>query len=131
MAASLYRALVNTADKFVPGKLRPLWEHPAGPKTVFFWAPSFKWALVVAGIGDLARPADKLSASQSTALAATGIIWSRYSMVIIPKNYNLFSVNIFVALTGLYQLLRIFRYEAGVYKLQALSFLEVNTHFLK
>lgn len=52
-------------------------------------------------------------------------------MVIIPKNYNLFSVNIFVALTGLYQLLRIFRYEAGVYKLQALSLLEVNTHFLK
>lgn len=109
--AALYRALVTTADKFVPGKLRPLWEHPAGPKTIFFWAPSFKWALVIAGIGDLARPAEKLSASQSTALAATGIIWSRYSMVIIPKNYNLFSVNIFVALTGLYQLLRIYRYQ--------------------
>lgn len=83
----------------------------AGPKTIFFWAPSFKWALVIAGIGDLARPAEKLSASQSTALAATGIIWSRYSMVIIPKNYNLFSVNVFVALTGLYQLLRIYRYN--------------------
>lgn len=109
--AALYRALVTTADRFVPSKLRPLWEHPAGPKTIFFWAPSFKWALVIAGIGDLARPAEKLSASQSTALAATGIIWSRYSMVIIPKNYNLFSVNVFVALTGLYQLLRIYRYN--------------------
>ncbi|XP_064472988.1 mitochondrial pyruvate carrier 2-like [Ornithodoros turicata] len=108
MASALYRALVNTGEKFVPAKLRPLWEHPAGPKTIFFWAPAFKWALVIAGIGDLARPAEKLSASQSTALAATGVIWSRYSMVIIPKNYNLFSVNVFVGATGIYQLLRIY-----------------------
>lgn len=35
-------------------------------------------------------------------------------MVIIPKNYNLFSVNIFVALTGLYQLLRIYRYNQSL-----------------
>lgn len=35
-------------------------------------------------------------------------------MVIIPKNYNLFSVNIFVALTGLYQLLRIFRHRQSL-----------------
>ncbi|UYV63922.1 hypothetical protein LAZ67_2006021 [Cordylochernes scorpioides] len=82
-----------------------------GPKTIFFWAPTFKWALVIAGIGDLQRPAEKLSLYQSSALAATGIIWSRYSMVIIPKNYNLLSVNIFVAATGLYQLLRIYRYQ--------------------
>lgn len=33
-------------------------------------------------------------------------------MVIIPKNYNLFSVNVFVAITGLYQLFRIYRYSA-------------------
>ena len=37
-----------------------------------------KWALVVAGLGDLARPAEKLSASQNTALAVTGFIWVRY-----------------------------------------------------
>lgn len=35
-------------------------------------------------------------------------------MVIIPKNYNLFGVNIFVALTGLYQLLRIFRHQQSL-----------------
>ena len=29
-------------------------------------------ALVIAGIGDIARPAEKLSLSQSSALAATG-----------------------------------------------------------
>jgi len=37
-----------------------------------------KWGLVLAGLGDLARPADKLSVSQNTALALTGMIWVRY-----------------------------------------------------
>lgn len=73
-------------------------------------------ALVIAGIGDLARPADKLSASQSGALAATGLIWSRYSLVITPKNMQLFSVNVFVALTGLYQLARIYQHQQTLNK---------------
>ncbi|XP_063850921.1 mitochondrial pyruvate carrier 2-like isoform X2 [Scylla paramamosain] len=109
--AAIYRALIRRADKIVPARFQPFWNHPAGPKTVFFWAPSFKWGLVIAGLGDLARPAEKLSASQSTALAATGTIWSRYSLVIIPKNWYLFSVNMFVAGTGIYQLCRIAHYE--------------------
>lgn len=112
--AFLYRNIVSVADKFVPAALRPLWEHPAGPKTIFFWAPTFKWSLVIAGLADIARPAEKLSLSQSTALAATGIIWSRYSMVIIPKNWNLFSVNVFVGATGLYQLSRIYFYRQSL-----------------
>ncbi|KAG0273012.1 Mitochondrial pyruvate carrier 2, partial [Linnemannia gamsii] len=49
-------------------------------------------------------------------LAATGLIWSRYSLVIIPKNYSLFTVNIFVAATGLTQLYRIFDYRQGLKK---------------
>ncbi|XP_055544131.1 mitochondrial pyruvate carrier 2-like [Wyeomyia smithii] len=107
MAASrVYNGIVNTADRFVPTALRPLWNHAAGPKTVFFWAPVFKWGLVFAGLNDLRRPADQLSVSQSASLAATGLIWSRYSLVIIPKNYGLFSVNLFVAITQLAQLYR-------------------------
>lgn len=58
----------------------------------------------MAGLGDLQRPAEKLSLSQSGALGATGIIWTRYSMVITPKNWNLFSVNLFVAITAIYQI---------------------------
>lgn len=112
--AVVYRGLVTAVDKFVPAFLRPLWEHPAGPKTVFFWAPTFKWSLVIAGIADLKRPVEKLSLTQSTALSATGIIWSRYSMVIIPKNWNLFSVNVFVGATGLYQLSRIYAYRKSL-----------------
>ncbi|ETN61373.1 brain protein 44 [Anopheles darlingi] len=104
--SKLYHGVVNTADKFVPNALRPLWNHAAGPKTVFFWAPVFKWGLVIAGLSDLRRPADQLSISQSASLAATGIIWSRYSLVIIPKNWGLFSVNVFVAGTQIVQLYR-------------------------
>ncbi|XP_054714884.1 mitochondrial pyruvate carrier 2-like [Uloborus diversus] len=114
--SAIYKTVIKSVDRYVPAKLQPLWNHAAGPKTVFFWAPGFKWALVIAGIGDMARPAEKLSPSQSTALAATGIIWSRYSMVIIPKNWSLFSVNIFVALTGLYQLSRIYKYRQSLPK---------------
>ncbi|XP_054271740.1 uncharacterized protein LOC128992276 [Macrosteles quadrilineatus] len=112
----IYRKTIQIADKFVPTKFQPLWNHPAGPKTIFFWAPAFKWGLVIAGIGDLTRPADKLSVPQSSALAATGIIWSRYSLVIIPKNWSLFSVNVFVAATSLYQLFRAVSYQQSLPK---------------
>ncbi|KAF0293046.1 Mitochondrial pyruvate carrier 2 [Amphibalanus amphitrite] len=76
--SAAYRSVVRAADVYVPNKLRPLWEHPAGPKTVFFWAPAFKWCLVIAGLGDVNRPAEKLSVGQAGALAATGLIWSRH-----------------------------------------------------
>ncbi|CAH8591000.1 unnamed protein product [Schistosoma intercalatum] len=105
--SAVYRAVISAVDKKVPARIKPLWDHPAGPKTIFFWAPTFKWLLVIAGLADINRPVQNVSLYQSTALAATGLIWSRYSMVIIPKNYNLLSVNAFVALTGLYQLARI------------------------
>lgn len=87
------------------------WNHPAGPKTVHFWAPAMKWSLVIAGLKDTNRPVETLSLTQNTALAATGIIWSRYSLVIIPKNYQLFSVNIFVGAIGIYQVARILHYQ--------------------
>ncbi|XP_059153929.1 uncharacterized protein LOC131939559 isoform X2 [Physella acuta] len=111
LLSSVYRTVIAIGDRCVPSKFKPLWEHPAGPKTVHFWAPGVKWALVIAGIGDLQRPAEKLSIYQSLALAATGTIWSRYSLVIIPKNFSLFTVNLFVAITGYMQLARAIHYR--------------------
>ncbi|KAF5282090.1 hypothetical protein FQR65_LT14408 [Abscondita terminalis] len=72
------------------------------------------YGLVIAGISDLTRPAEQLSTSQTMALAATGCIWCRYSLVVIPKNYNLFSVNFFVATTQLYQLYRAFAHQRSL-----------------
>jgi len=57
------------------------------------------------------RPAHKLSVNQSVSLAATGLIWSRYCMVITPKNYFLGLVNFCLGLTGLQQLIRIAHYH--------------------
>uniref|UniRef100_A0A3B3DBM2 Mitochondrial pyruvate carrier n=1 Tax=Oryzias melastigma TaxID=30732 RepID=A0A3B3DBM2_ORYME len=106
-----YHRILDRIEVLLPAKLRPLYNHPAGPKTVFFWAPMFKWGLVMAGLADMTRPAEKLSLSQSCVLTATGLIWSRYSLVIIPKNWNLFAVNFFVGGAGSSQLYRIWRYE--------------------
>jgi hypothetical protein len=66
-----------------------------------------KWCLVVAGLNDLRRPADKLSVTQNAALAATGLIWVRYSLVITPVNYSLAAVNACVGVVGGTQIFRI------------------------
>ena len=100
------QATAVTATKF-----QRFLNHPAGPKTVFFWAPLMKWCLVGAGLKDLSRPADKLSLSQNVALAATGFIWVRYSLVITPVNYSLAAVNFFVGASGVSQLYRIWDYR--------------------
>ncbi|KAH8248776.1 hypothetical protein KR032_003091, partial [Drosophila birchii] len=95
--SKLYNVIVSSVGYFVPKSLQPLWNSPTGPRTVFFWAPFFKWSLVVAGLGDtLSRPAQNISLNQCISLAATGLIWTRYSMVITPKNYSLMSVNLAV-----------------------------------
>lgn len=108
--SSVYRILVASGDRIMPLGVKRFikWEHPAGPKTIHFWAPFAKWSLVGAGLSDLARPANKLSTNQSISLAATGLIWSRFAMVIIPKNYMLFAVNIFLGAVGIQQLVRIY-----------------------
>ena len=104
-----YHRVLDKVELLLPEKLRPLYNHPAGPRTVFFWAPIMKWGLVCAGLADMARPAEKLSTAQSAVLMATGFIWSRYSLVIIPKNWSLFAVNFFVGTAGASQLFRIWR----------------------
>ncbi|KAF7993470.1 hypothetical protein HCN44_010065 [Aphidius gifuensis] len=111
MTSLVYKNSMKAISRFVPEKLQPLWNHPAGPQTIFFWAPMFKWGLVIAGLGDLSRPAEKISISQSGALGLTGLIWTRYSVAITPKNYSLCSVNFFVACTALYQVARAIKYQ--------------------
>lgn len=63
-----------------------------------------KWALVLAGLGDLARSPSQISISQNLALVVTGGIWARFATQIRPVNYNLMVVNLFVAGTGAWQL---------------------------
>ncbi|RCK63575.1 Mitochondrial pyruvate carrier 3 [Candida viswanathii] len=97
-----------------------------GPKTVHFWAPVFKWALVIAGINDLQRPVEKLSGTQQIALFATGAIWTRWAgFVIKPRNMLLASVNFFLGGVAGYQLIRIVNYrrEAGDSPMQVFNYI--------
>ncbi|XP_051125946.1 mitochondrial pyruvate carrier 4-like [Andrographis paniculata] len=102
-------------------KLQALWNHPAGPKTIHFWAPTFKWGISIANIADASKPPEKISYPQQIAVTATGLIWSRYSTVITPKNWNLFSVNIVMACTGIYQLTRKIQHEYSSDEKQAVT----------
>lgn len=94
-------------------RLRALWDHPAGVKTIFFWAPAMKWGLVAASLSDMQRPPEEVSVPQCAALAVTGCVWMRWSFVITPLNYNLALSNLFVAGTNVYQLSRVFRHSKG------------------
>nr|XP_002127681.1 mitochondrial pyruvate carrier 4-like [Ciona intestinalis] len=117
MTTAWRQALVKLDSRLqsrMSDKLKERWNHPAGLKTIHFWAPAFKWSLVVAGVSDYLRPPEKLSLNQSSSLMATGLIWSRYSMVITPKNWLLFSVNICLGLTGAVQVARILRYQQSI-----------------
>jgi len=98
-------------SEWIPKGPKSLILHPAGPLTIHFWAPAWKWGLVVAGIADLSRPAENISRPNSIALSLTGVVWSRYATQITPVNYNLLSVNVFVAATGIYQLYRSYQWE--------------------
>ncbi len=44
-------------------------------------------------------------------MTATGLIWSRYATQITPVNYNLLTVNAFMAVTGLWHISRIVKHK--------------------
>lgn len=85
-----------------------------GPKTVHFWAPVMKWSLVIAGISDLNRPVEKVSGTQQIALMATGFIWTRWCMIIKPRNFLLASVNFFLGTVAAAQLGRLYNYQRSL-----------------
>ncbi|KAF8008176.1 hypothetical protein BT93_K1993 [Corymbia citriodora subsp. variegata] len=87
-------------------KFQAFWNHPAGPKTIHFWAPLFKWGTTIANLADLSKPPEQISYPQQSAFTISGLIWARYSSVITPKNWNLLSVSIGMASVSTYQLAR-------------------------
>ena len=92
-------------------KVKRTLNHPAGPFTIFFWAPLTKWALSASNLVDYKRPTDKMSSMQQASLAMTGLIWTRYSFVITPVNYSLALVNFALFLTSSYHLTRVLIYD--------------------
>ncbi|EPR61487.1 WD-40 repeat protein [Toxoplasma gondii TgCatPRC2] len=93
-------------------RVKKVISHPAGPFTIHFWAPALKWGICLANLADMkTNKVENTSVAQQSAVALTGIIWARYSTVITPKNWSLFSVNVFMAITGSLQLYRVFMHH--------------------
>ncbi|GKV01902.1 hypothetical protein SLEP1_g14414 [Rubroshorea leprosula] len=45
-------------------KLQALWNHPTKPRTIHFWAPTFKWGVSIANVADISKPLKSLSYPQ-------------------------------------------------------------------
>lgn len=73
-----------------------------------------KWSLVFAGINDMNRPVETISGTQQIALMATGLIWTRWCMIIKPRNILLASVNFFLGAVASYQVVRLYNYQTSL-----------------
>lgn len=110
-ASKRWQSSAAASEAAQQGWIKRMWDSPIGLKTVHFWAPVMKWCLVIAGIGDFYRPAEKLSLTQNIALTCTGLIWTRWCLIIKPKNILLATVNFFLGLVGVVQVSRIIAYN--------------------
>ncbi|EGD93299.1 hypothetical protein TESG_00846 [Trichophyton tonsurans CBS 112818] len=106
------RRLSGPGDSRAPTPVRPSRASCRGHGTAPLASrPSISWILVLAGLSDMARPAEKLSLTQNAALMATGAIWTRWCLIIKPRNVLLATVNFFVGCVGFTQVTRIFLYR--------------------
>ncbi|CAG4959413.1 unnamed protein product [Colias eurytheme] len=73
-------------------------------------------ALVAASLDEYRRPLDTVSPTQSATLAATGLIWTRYCLVIRPINYALSLCNFSLGVANAVQCYRAFSYQRSLEK---------------
>lgn len=106
-----WQSTAAPAEPIQQSVFKKLWDSPVGVKTVHFWAPVMKWCIVIAGISDFYRPAEKLSLTQNVALTCTGAIWTRWCLIIKPRNILLAAVNFFLGVVGVVQVSRIVSYN--------------------
>jgi hypothetical protein len=104
--ASSGRMIKYMTQSHMPSIVQKMGNSPVGPLTVFFWAPASKWLLSANNLVDLEKPTEKMSFSNQLALTITGVIWTRYSVVITPINYNLAAVNLTLGISSGYHLWR-------------------------
>jgi hypothetical protein len=76
--------------------------------------PREQWAIVLAGVSDFFRPVENLSLQQNLALMATGAIWTRWCLIIKPRNVFLATVNFFLFCVGATQVSRVLIYRQSL-----------------
>lgn len=68
----------------------------------------------MASIDEYRRPLDRVSCRQTATLAATGLIWTRYCLVIRPINYSLAICNFMLGVANSAQCVRAYRFQNKV-----------------
>jgi hypothetical protein len=82
------RVQAAVAARTPEGPLRGFIEHPVGPFTIHFWAPTAKWLISAANIADLGRPVEKMSVNQQAGACLAVVVASFFVLVPPPINTN-------------------------------------------
>jgi len=98
-----------------------MWEqvgqkHPwfAKVNNALWAAPAFKWGLAIVPLYGIVqgKPAvQDLDLNQSLALAATGLVWSYYGFLVVPRADLLIAVNVALLAVNGYNVARRIRYD--------------------
>mmetsp|Transcript_11651 Transcript_11651/g.30799 ORF Transcript_11651/g.30799 Transcript_11651/m.30799 type:complete len:137 (-) Transcript_11651:35-445(-) len=88
--------------------IRAFINSPTGPKTTHFWGPIANWGFVVAGLIDMKKPAEMVSAPMTSALCIYSILFMRFAWMVQPRNYILLACHSTNEVVQLYQLQRKF-----------------------
>lgn len=95
-------------------KISAFVNSPIGPKTVHFWGPAANWGLVLAGILDSNKPAEKISKNMTFVLFFYSCFFMRFSYMVKPRNWLLFSCHFCNCLAQLNLLKKRYAYEASL-----------------
>jgi len=107
IGAAVVTTAVVSADKLkaIVAPIGPAYLSSAGgPFTIHPWPPMTKLMISGASMLELDRPTDKISLSQYSALTLTGMIFSRYGLVVTPINYPLTTVNVLLFFSSAWHL---------------------------
>ncbi len=84
---------------------------PTGVKTVHFWGPVANSGLVVAAVMDMSKPPEMISGRMTGVLFFYSMLFSRFAIMVQPRNYLLFACHATnVAVQG-YQLSRVLLWD--------------------
>lgn len=78
----------------LPEKLRPLYNHSAGLKTDFFWAPIMKWGFGVCWLGGYGQTCGKVQHGSVHCVNGYRVYLVKILACIIPPNWSLLLISL-------------------------------------
>ncbi|XP_028764173.1 mitochondrial pyruvate carrier 1-like [Neltuma alba] len=85
---------------------RAFWNSPVGPKTTHFWGPVANLGFVVAGLADMNKPPQMISANMTSVMCIYSALYMRFAWMVRPRNYLLLACHASNDTVQLYQFCR-------------------------